>query len=397
MKPNRFRRPFPKVFLALPLLLASCSTQPSSTGLSVPVEQSESLPAKSEPAATSEPAQESVNVSVSESSVTPPPQASSSAPSPSSSVPAASSSSSSSLPSYPTLDFGPFASRSSLLPRHRTWYQLLTYSFADGNGDGMGDFLGIIQHLDYLENLGIGGIWLSPFHPSVDYHGYTVKDYYAVDSALTPTVGGVAYTLEKLIEECHKRDIKVLMDAVFNHTGTSHPWRRQHPEWYANNNFFGDHSPELDYSVPAVRTEMKNVGKYWVNKGIDGFRLDAAQWIFNEGMTPGDDRIDSVNMGKTVAWWREFAEAVRTVNPNVYMVGEVLTSKPSLAMDFLGSGAGSAFDFTRLDVLGNAIKSTNASDWAGHVAYHQSQIRAKSDKSISVASTLTAASAMPGN
>ena len=93
--------------------------------------------------------------------------------------------------------------------RHRTWYQLLVYSFADGSGDGIGDFKGIVNHLDYLKKLGIGGIWLSPCHEASHYHGYDVKDYYSINSLYEK--GGVNFA--KLLEECHKRDIRVIMGA----------------------------------------------------------------------------------------------------------------------------------------------------------------------------------------
>ena len=102
--------------------------------------------------------------------------------------------------------------------KHRNYYQLLVYSFADSNSDGWGDFKGIADKLDYLQNLGINGLWLSPFLEADDYHGYNVKDYQKVDSRYE--VGG--YTISKLLEECHKRDIKVLMDLVLNHTSVNH-------------------------------------------------------------------------------------------------------------------------------------------------------------------------------
>lgn len=256
---------------------------------------------------------------------------------------------------------------------------MLTYSFADGNGDGYGDFKGIIDHLDYLEGLGIGGIWLSPFHPAVDYHGYNITDYYSVNPILTPTVDGATYTLDKLIEACHARDIKVLMDGVFNHSSDRHPWHGVHPDWYGSVNFFGDSFPEFNYDVAAVREEIKNVGKYWVGKGIDGFRLDAAQYIYNS--SPGQN-VSSSDMEKTIAWWKEFATAVRTVNPDVYLVAEILTGQGGIAVDYHASKAGSNFDFPRIERIKNAVAWGDASSWADYCVSIQNEIRNKDENAI---------------
>lgn len=98
-------------------------------------------------------------------------------------------------------------------------YQLLVYSFADSDGDGMGDFNGITQHLDYISSLGANAIWLSPIHPAASYHGYDVKDYTDVN----PQYGTMA-DFENLVAEAHKRDIKIYLDYVMNHTSVEHPW-----------------------------------------------------------------------------------------------------------------------------------------------------------------------------
>lgn len=98
-------------------------------------------------------------------------------------------------------------------------YQLLVYSFADSNGDGWGDLAGVTGKLDYLDALGVKAIWLSPIHPSMSYHGYDVTDYTGID----PKYGTMA-DFEQLITEAHRRDIKVYLDYVMNHTGKDHPW-----------------------------------------------------------------------------------------------------------------------------------------------------------------------------
>ena len=98
-------------------------------------------------------------------------------------------------------------------------YQLLVYSFADSDGDGWGDLRGLTDKLDYLQQLGVSALWLSPIHPAMSYHGYDVTDYTAVN----PRLGTLA-DLDRLLTEAHNRDIKIYLDYVLNHTGKDHPW-----------------------------------------------------------------------------------------------------------------------------------------------------------------------------
>lgn len=98
-------------------------------------------------------------------------------------------------------------------------YQLLVYSFADSDGDGYGDLNGITQKLDYINQLGVKAIWLSPIHPCMSYHGYDVTDYTKVNPKL-----GTESDFDRLVTEAHNRGIKIYLDYVMNHTGTDHPW-----------------------------------------------------------------------------------------------------------------------------------------------------------------------------
>ena len=103
---------------------------------------------------------------------------------------------------------------------HLTAYQIYTRSFCDSNGDGIGDFQGIISKLDYLQELGIGAIWISPFNDSPNYdNGYDISDYYAILKDF-----GTMADLEEMIQECENRDIIVMMDLVLNHCSHEHPW-----------------------------------------------------------------------------------------------------------------------------------------------------------------------------
>ncbi len=256
---------------------------------------------------------------------------------------------------------------------HRTWYQLLVYSFADGNGDGIGDFKGIVDHLDYLKNLGIGGIWLSPCHPSADYHGYDVKDYYSIDSKYE--VGGVNFA--KLIEECHKRDIRVLMDMVLNHTSSQHPWTREHPSWYSGEHVFSGSMPDLNYDNSEVRAEVKNIGKFWLDKGVDGFRCDGAAWIYGGG---GSWQIEPSKFEKTIAWWREYATYLRTIREDVYLVGEVWVDLTYIEQYYASTM--NAFNFSASYWADEAMDTGHSSSWARHIVAHQQKVRAENPDGI---------------
>ncbi|MFZ1258360.1 MAG: alpha-amylase family glycosyl hydrolase [Candidatus Saccharimonas sp.] len=198
-------------------------------------------------------------------------------------------------------------------------YQIYPRSFMDSNGDGVGDLKGVIQKLDHLkgqkDSLGVDAIWFSPLYPSpmVDF-GYDVSNYCDID----PIYGNIA-DIKQLIHEAHKRDIFVMMDFVPNHSSDQHPWfveskrnsrgpwsdfyvwRDPKPDGSAPNNWlsifggsawefcperqqyylhtFLKEQPDLNWDNPLVRTEMKQVLRFWFDLGIDGFRADAVRWL----------------------------------------------------------------------------------------------------------------------
>lgn len=198
--------------------------------------------------------------------------------------------------------------------KERVFYEIYMPSFMDKNGDGLGDFEGIISKLDYLYDLGIGGVWLTPFYPSpkVD-NGYDISDYCDID----PSYGDLDI-FKKFVTEANKRDIKVVIDIVLNHTSDKHKWfiesksskeneKRDFYIWKENVNnklpnnwesFFGGCAWELDtntneyyyhafakeqvdlnWSNPKVLEEMKKVLKFWMDLGIDGFRFDVINFL----------------------------------------------------------------------------------------------------------------------
>jgi alpha-glucosidase len=198
-------------------------------------------------------------------------------------------------------------------------YHIYPRSFYDANGDGIGDLKGIIKKLDYLngkpDSLGVNAIWISPFYPSpmADF-GYDVSDYCDVDPLF-----GTLRDIEVLVEEAHKRDIRVIIDFVPNHSSKNHPWFKDSSssidnpkrDWYIWKNPQPDGSPpnnwksvfggsaweldkktnqyylhtflasqpDLNWDNPEVREEMKRAIRFWLDMGVDGLRVDAVSWL----------------------------------------------------------------------------------------------------------------------
>jgi glycosidase len=223
------------------------------------------------------------------------------------------------------------------------FYEIFVRSFYDSNGDGKGDFKGIIAKLDYLSGLGIKGIWLMPIQPSPSYHGYDVTDYRAVNPDY-----GTLDDFKQLLSEAHKRGIKVIMDFVLNHTSVQHPWfiASQDPksdkrDWYIwsdtdpkylgpwneqvwhpgrNGYYYGIFDagmPDLNYRNPAVTQEMESTANFWLyDVGVDGLRLDGARHLIEQG------RVQA-NTKATHEWYKQFYSFYKRVAPNAMTIGEV--------------------------------------------------------------------------
>lgn len=206
--------------------------------------------------------------------------------------------------------------------KEAVFYQIYMPSYADSNGDGYGDFKGMTQKLDYLQNLGVKGIWLTPFlkSPKVD-NGYDVSDYYEVD----PTYGNKA-DFDTFLNAAHKRGIKVIIDMVFNHTSTDSKWFQEsrkskdnpYRDYYiwkdepnnwesffggtawekdnlTNQNYyhkFDKRMADLNWSNPKVVTEIQNVLRFWLDAGVDGFRLDVINFLTTNGITKDNPMKD---------------------------------------------------------------------------------------------------------
>jgi glycosidase len=217
-------------------------------------------------------------------------------------------------------------------------YQIFPRSFYDSNGDGVGDLKGIAQKLDYIRSLGANAIWMTPFYPSATYHGYDVADYFAVNPEF-----GTEEDFKNLVAEAHKRDMKVLVDFVANHSSNTHPFfkdafgnpKSQYTDWYsfkdANNNtynsFFGvANLPEWNHSNPKVNEYLIDAALHWLDLGADGLRADYAR-----GVEPW--------------FWQQLRKEVKSKYPDAVLLGEVWDSNTSVLQPYFEDGFDALFDF----------------------------------------------------
>ena len=265
---------------------------------------------------------------------------------------------------------------------YRTWYEVFVYSFCDSNGDGIGDLRGLQSKLDYLQELGITGIWLMPVHPSTTYHKYNVSDYYAID----PSYGTLA-DMEALLADCQKRNIRVILDLVVNHTGYDHPWFTAAADYlkalpageepdreackYLDYYFFSREAgdgmrqlngtdfyyeamfspdmPDLNLDDPQVRTEIEGIMEFWLNKGVAGFRLDAAKEFFS----------GRVSKNVEVLSWLQ--KAATSIKKDAYLVAEVWDTFANVTA-YYESGITSIFNYPFGDSSGKIVSVIRGAD-----------------------------------
>jgi glycosidase len=267
------------------------------------------------------------------------------------------------------------------------FYEIFVRSFYDSDGDGIGDFNGITQKLDYLNDgnpdtstdLEITGIWLMPINPTPSYHGYSVMDYYAVN----PEFGSLE-DFKTMLNEAHARGIRVIIDLVLNHTSVDHPWFQaakdpssRYHDWYiwsdtnpgykgswgqqvwfpSNGKYFystfSAGMPDLNYNNPDVTAEMQNVVRFWLEEvGIDGFRFDASKHLIEEGS------IQS-NSSSTHAWYENFRPFYKQINPESMIVCEVWDETAITAEYIQGDELDLSFEFY---LAGKIIQAINKGD-----------------------------------
>ncbi|MBC6995708.1 maltose alpha-D-glucosyltransferase [Neolewinella lacunae] len=247
-------------------------------------------------------------------------------------------------------------------------YELNIKGFYDSNGDGIGDFAGLEQRLDYLEELGITAIWLLPFYPSpLRDDGYDIQDYYNVSSPY----GNIA-DFKRFLDAAHARNLQVITELVINHTSDQHPWfqrARRAPEGSPERNYyvwsdddqkwpdvriiftdtetsnwtwdpvakqyywhrFFSHQPDLNYDSEDVQREIFAVLDYWMNMGIDGFRLDAIPYLFEREGTNGE------NLPETHAFLKKLRKHVDDNYDNVLFLAEA-NMWPEDSASYFGDG-----------------------------------------------------------
>ena len=249
------------------------------------------------------------------------------------------------------------------------FYEVLVRGFRDSNGDGTGDLRGITEKLDYLEWLGVDCLWLLPFYQSpLKDGGYDISDFFTV----LPDYGTVGDAAE-LIDEAHRRGIRVIADMVMNHTSDQHPWfqesrqNRTNPkaDWYVWNNDndrwsearvifvdtepsnwswepareqyywhrFFHHQPDLNYDNPDVADAMIDVVRYWLGLGLDGFRLDAVPYLFERDGTTGE------NLPETHEYLRRIRQMVDQEFPGRVLLAEA-NQWPADVVDYFGDAEG---------------------------------------------------------
>ncbi len=305
-------------------------------------------------------------------------------------------------------------------------YQIYPRSFADSNGDGFGDLQGILQKLDYLADLGIDAIWLSPINPSPDADfGYDVADYKDID----PRYGTMDDFLQ-LVSAAHQRGIHIILDLVLNHTSEEHPWfiesrsSLQNPkrDWYIWRSgseggrkppnqwqsvfggkawkydertgqyyyhMFTPQQPDLNWRNPEVYAEMMSIFRFWADRGVDGFRLDVFNNYFKDaqfkdnpakpGVRPFDRQVHQYDTNQP-----EMMNAVADIRSILegyserYVVGETFIADSKMAASYVGTDKlHAAFDFSLLkspwnpsrylQVIQRQEEELPAEAWPNHV------------------------------
>lgn len=263
----------------------------------------------------------------------------------------------------------------------RNWYEIFVHSYVDSNNDGIGDLNGVISKLDYIQEMGFNGIWLMPIHPSPTYHKYDVNDYYAIDPDY-----GTLEDFDRLVEECHKRGIKIIIDLVLNHTSSDNPWFREACDYIRENgtpggaygdfyNFrigsaagysqvsgsqyyyearFWSGMPDLNLDSENVRSVIVDIMTYWLDThNVDGFRLDAVTSYYTG------------NVDKNVEFLSWLNTQAKNIKPDCYIVGEAWEGSDYQINRYYDSGIDSFFLFTGAQATGTismAVKQASGAN-----------------------------------
>lgn len=277
----------------------------------------------------------------------------------------------------------------SKVPQNKIYYEIFVRSYADSNGDGIGDLTGIKNKLHVLKDMGIEAIWLTPIFKSPSYHKYDVTNYYSIDEEY-----GSLDDLKELVESAHFNGIKVILDLPVNHTSDLHPWfldvknnkESKYRKYYQIRNknekginfnaatlggnswhklnedemYFGVFwagMPDLNFENKELRKEINKIAKYWIKEAnIDGYRIDAAPHIYAYGEFPKGMDLRKNN----IEWWKEFRKNVKKAKKDAYIVGEVWESSESIARYFEVFDSNFNFELATKGIF-EAISKENAS------------------------------------
>ncbi|MDX2286952.1 MAG: alpha-glucosidase [Bacteroidia bacterium] len=306
-------------------------------------------------------------------------------------------------------------------PPHRAWwkeaivYQLYPRSFQDSNGDGIGDLPGILRRLDYLQDLGVTMLWLNPIYASPqDDNGYDISDYYAIDPAY-----GTMEDFERLLAEAGRRGIRIMMDLVVNHSSDEHAWfqasrsSREHPlrayyiwrpprpdggppsnwrsffggsawefdaqtgEYYLH--LFSKKQPDLNWELPELRQEIYRMMRWWLDKGLGGFRIDVSPFLSKDPGFPDFPDDFSGDLAGYYASGPRIHAFLREMNEQVFSrygiatVGEGAGIRMEEALEYVGQDRGELQAIFHFDAI---TLDRDPGDFMRQVPYTLPQLKA---------------------
>lgn len=275
----------------------------------------------------------------------------------------------------------------SLWYQDAVFYEVYVRAFQDGNGDGIGDFVGLTSRLDYLQDLGVTCLWILPMYPSpLGDDGYDIADYRGIHPDY-----GTLDDFKRFLDEAHRRGIRVIADLVLNHTSIAHRWFQEarkgqdnpYHDYYVwsdtdqkyrdariifldteRSNWTWDqeagqfywhrffwHQPDLNYENPRVQEEMLEVFRFWMDMGLDGFRCDAIPYLFEEEGTSCE------NLPRTHAYLKELRKVMDREYPEAILLGEA-NQWPEDVRPYFGDGdeLHMSFDFPTMPRLYESIR-----------------------------------------
>ena len=294
----------------------------------------------------------------------------------------------------------------------RVFYEIFVGSFSDSNGDGVGDLRGIINRMDYLndgddnsgKSLGVEGLWLTPIFASGSYHKYDVDDFYTVDPQF-----GTLEDLKELVELCHQRNVKLILDLPINHTSVRNDWFLRFTEAHRNNdpsdpfyefysyykggetapagraferipgsndyyecNFY-EGMPELNFDCADVRQAVLDVAAFYLELGVDGFRFDAAKYIYMGSNSNSTD------------FWVWYLEQLRSINPELYTIGEVWDSDRVVAQYYAGMNC---FNFNvsqEMGLISLSARHGDVNEYTSYVSSFWNRVKDQNEDAMFVA------------